>query len=73
MHSLIVLVKSGVAHGLILVNLFNPKMVIIGRGVGEALEDLLIKRLCECLSGYALPQVYECLEVVKTKLGYWVL
>jgi glucokinase len=51
-------------------NLFNPKKVILGGGVAEAPEHLLIEPLRECLVRYTLPQVYEGLEVVRAQLGY---
>ncbi|MFA0747755.1 ROK family protein [Fervidibacter sp.] len=51
-------------------NLFNPKKVILGGGVAEAPEHLLIEPLRERLVRYTLPQVYEGLEVVRAQLGY---
>jgi len=51
-------------------NLFNPKKVILGGGVAEAPEHLLIEPLRERLVHYTLPQVYEGLEVVRAQLGY---
>ena len=51
-------------------NLFNPKKVILGGGVAEAPEHLLIEPLRERLVPYTLPQVYEGLEVVRAQLGY---
>jgi len=51
-------------------NLFNPKKVILGGGVAEAPEHLLIEPLRERLMRYTLPQVYEGLEVVRAQLGY---
>jgi len=51
-------------------NLFNPKKVILGGGVAEAPEHLLIEPLRERLVRYTLPQVYEGLEVVRARLGY---
>ncbi|MCC6036986.1 MAG: ROK family protein [Armatimonadetes bacterium] len=51
-------------------NLFNPKKVILGGGVAEAPEHLLIEPLREHLVRYTLPQVYEGLEVVRAQLGY---
>jgi len=51
-------------------NLFNPKKVILGGGVAEAPEHLLIEPLRQRLVRYALPQIYEGLEVVRAQLGY---
>lgn len=51
-------------------NLVNPKLIILGGGVSEAPEHLLIEPLKLRLSRYTLPQTVENLEVVKAKLGY---
>jgi glucokinase len=51
-------------------NLFNPKKVILGGGVAEAPEHLLIEPLRERLVRYTLPQVHEGLEVIRAQLGY---
>ncbi len=51
-------------------NLFNPRRVILGGGVGEAPEHLLVEPLKERLPRYTLPQVAEGLEVVRAQLGY---
>ncbi len=51
-------------------NLFNPKLVILGGGVGEAPEHLLIEPLRARLPRYTLPQTAEGLEVVRAQLGY---
>jgi glucokinase len=51
-------------------NLFNPKRVILGGGVAEAPEALLLQPLRERLPRYLLPQVAEGLEVVRAQLGY---
>lgn len=51
-------------------NLFNPKRVILGGGVGEAPEHLLVEPLKARLPRYTLPQVAEGLEVVRAQLGY---
>ena len=51
-------------------NLFNPKKVILGGGVAEAPEHMLIEPLRQRLVRYALPQIYEGLEVVRAQLGY---
>lgn len=51
-------------------NLFNPRLVILGGGVGEAPEHLLVEPLKAKLPRYTLPQVAEGLEVVRAKLGY---
>ncbi|MEN3039576.1 MAG: ROK family protein [Candidatus Kryptonium sp.] len=52
------------------VNLFNPRLVILGGGVSEAPENLLIEPLKLRLLRYTLPQTAEGLEVVRAKLGY---
>ncbi len=51
-------------------NLFNPQRVILGGGVAEAPEALLLQPLREKLPRYLLPQVAEGLEVVRAQLGY---
>ncbi|MCS7187343.1 MAG: ROK family protein [Armatimonadota bacterium] len=51
-------------------NLFNPKRVILGGGVAEAPEHLLIEPLRARLPRYTLPQAAEGLEVVRAQLGY---
>ncbi|MCS7264710.1 MAG: ROK family protein [Armatimonadetes bacterium] len=51
-------------------NLFNPKRVILGGGVGEAPEHLLIEPLKALLPRYTLPQSSEGLEIVRAQLGY---
>jgi glucokinase len=51
-------------------NLFNPKRVILGGGVAEAPEALLLQPLRERLHRYLLPQVAEGLEVIRAQLGY---
>ena len=51
-------------------NLLNPKRVILGGGVAEAPEALLLQPLRERLHHYLLPQVAEDLEVVRAQLGY---
>jgi glucokinase len=51
-------------------NLFNPKRVILGGGVAEAPEALLLQPLRERLPRYLLPQVAEGLEVIRAQLGY---
>lgn len=51
-------------------NLFNPQKVVLGGGVAEAPEHLLVMPLRERLVRYTLPQVYEGLEVVRAKLSY---
>ncbi len=51
-------------------NLFNPKRVILGGGVAEAPEHLLLEPLRERLPRYTLPQTAEGLEVVRAQLGY---
>jgi glucokinase len=50
--------------------LFNPKRVILGGGVAEAPEALLLQPLRERLPRYLLPQVAEGLEVIRAQLGY---
>lgn len=51
-------------------NLFNPKRVILGGGVGEEPEHLLAEPLKKILPRYTLLQVAEGLEVVRAQLGY---
>jgi len=51
-------------------NLFNPKRVILGGGVAEAPEALLLVPLRQRLLHYLLPQTAEGLEVVRAQLGY---
>ncbi|MCS7224197.1 MAG: ROK family protein [Armatimonadetes bacterium] len=51
-------------------NLFNPKRVILGGGVSEAPEELLVRPVRERLPLYVLPQSLEGLEVVRAQLGY---
>jgi len=52
------------------VNLFNPRKVILGGGVAEVSESLLVEPFRERLSYYTLREVYEGLEVVRAELGY---
>ncbi len=51
-------------------NLFNPQRVILGGGVAEAPEALLLQPLREKLPRYLLPQVSKGLEVLRAQLGY---
>ncbi|MCS7191992.1 MAG: ROK family protein [Armatimonadetes bacterium] len=51
-------------------NLFNPKRVILGGGVSEAPEHLLVEPLRLRLLRYTLPQAAEGLEIVRAQLGY---
>ncbi len=51
-------------------NLLNPHRVILGGGVAEAPEALLLQPLREKLPRYLLPQTAEGLEIVRAQLGY---
>ncbi len=59
------------AHGLgIAVTLLNPRIVIIGGGLSEAPERLLLEPLRERISKYALDVALSGLEIVNAKLRY---
>lgn len=51
-------------------NLCNPKRVILGGGVAQAPDELLLQPLRERLPRFTLPQTIEGLEVAPAKLGY---
>lgn len=59
------------AHGLgIAVTLLNPSMVIIGGGLSEVPENLLLEPLRERIKKYALDVALEGLEITNAKLRY---
>ncbi|MFA4015160.1 MAG: hypothetical protein RUDDFDWM_000233 [Candidatus Fervidibacterota bacterium] len=59
------------AHGLgIAITLLNPSMLIIGGGLSEAPEELLLNPLNERLKNYAFDVALEGLKVVNAKLRY---
>jgi glucokinase len=59
------------AHGLgIAITLLNPSMVIIGGGLSEAPEELLLNPLNERLKRYAFDVALEGLKLVNAKLRY---
>ena len=56
----------GVAN---LVNLLSPKVVVLGGGVIDALEDEMMAIIVETAHDYALPGTDNDLEIIASKLG----
>ncbi|GBC98924.1 Glucokinase [bacterium HR17] len=51
-------------------NLLNPRRVVLGGGVAEAPDALLLTPLRERVPRYMLPQVAGGLDIVRAQLGY---
>ncbi|HID08135.1 MAG TPA: ROK family protein, partial [Armatimonadetes bacterium] len=59
------------AHGIgIAVTLLNPNLVIIGGGLSEVPEELLLEPIRKRISQYALDAAIRELKLVNAKLGY---
>ncbi len=52
-----------------LANLFDPELVVVGGGFGEAAGDLLLERAQAAARAQALPPADETLRVVSAELG----
>lgn len=52
------------------INLINPQLIIIGGGVADAPENLLLEPLRKKLPEYTLPESIDGLKIIKAKLGY---
>ena len=53
----------------IIINIFNPDLVIIGGGIMEAFGPRLLRAVSNHAKAYTLPYVYENTEILSSKLG----
>lgn len=53
----------------IIMNIFNPDIILIGGGIIEVFNDVLLKKVTKRAKKYAMPGVYEKSEIRKSQLG----